>query len=174
MHAGRPEGRSYCGDKLLSSGLRRRFGFFVSDAIEAISHSNIKLAWPRNLQAELMKLSAAGDFVKRGFIRPVSNQVVALLIVNDALDAGIQVVIVTKGESAGLLGQIVQTILRLKKVCSTITQTLLDLLSAHPRGGVGGCQGKSLQATSIHCIDEHGSSIGQIGELSQRRQHSHA
>ena len=110
-----PKGRSDCADKLLGPGLWRWFGFFVSDAKETISHSYIKLAWPRNLQAELMKLSAARHFVKRCFIWPVSNQVVALLIVNDALDACIQVVIVAKGQSAGLLGQIIQTTLATQK-----------------------------------------------------------
>ena len=85
-----------------------------------------------HLDADLVKWRDAARGAKRRRLGDVTEQVIALLIVEDAADAAIQIIRVVNEEAAGLLGKIIQARLRIDKEIPALLNHVVDLTRVQP------------------------------------------
>src|SRR5258708_322069 len=101
-----------------------------------------------------MKASLSGYGIERRLVRPVTDQVVSLLVVEYFSYARGQIVGVVNKEAAGLPGQVIQTFLRIKEILMPAGETGFELGRRHLAGLVRRRQAEGLQASRIHGVDD--------------------
>src|SRR3977135_1905946 len=104
--------RSDSGQQLLGSGFFRGFDFLLANSKEAFAHAHIEFSRTRYFEREVVKFVLAAFRIERGFVRTIADQIVTALVIQDALNATAEIIRIPDRESAGLLREIVQTILR--------------------------------------------------------------
>src|SRR6266404_403025 len=110
--------------------------------------------------------------VKRRVVGPVGKQIVTTLIVEHLSDTRGEVVVIVNEEPAGLLSQVVQTVLRVKELGMAIGQPTFNLLHRLIVGVVRGGEPKRLQPACVHRVDHHGGAISKIRNPAEEFQHS--
>ncbi len=114
MDSGRAKRRGQGADQLLRQRARPPLCVFVAVAKKAVAHTHVELARTRDFQCQFVKRAPAGLGIEGRVVRPIADQVIALLIFHHAPNADAQVIRVADRNSPGLLRQEIETLLCFK------------------------------------------------------------
>jgi hypothetical protein len=114
-----------------------------------------------------MKAATPRRRIKSGFVGAIADQVVAFLIFKDAPETSAQVVCVVNEHPAGLLGQVIEPVLRFEVEAAAVAQDALKLIERVTRSVVSRRQAERLQAARVHRVDDDRRTIGEVSQTAQ-------
>src|SRR2546421_10772687 len=95
-----------------------------------------------------------------------------MLIVEHALDAARQIVVVLEEDAAGLLGEIVEAVLRLEVTGLAVSERLAYLAAGLALKVVRAGRAERLQAARVHRVDDDRRAVRQIDQPAHRFEHA--
>src|SRR5258707_12126942 len=138
MDSVRAKRRGQGADQLLRQRARCLPRVIVPTANKAVALTTVELSRRRGLQPQFMKRAPSGFGIEGRRVRPVADQVIALLIFHHAPNAATQVVGVADRNSPSLLRQEIKTLLRFKRDVATIAKLLFEILRTTTAGWILG------------------------------------
>src|SRR5207237_3992129 len=148
-------------------GLRR----FVGETIKAVARAHTQ-ARALHLHVDLREAAPARRSVDLAGFGPIADEIKALLIVERALDAARQVVVVLEEDAAGLLREIVEAVLRLEVARRAVVNRRAYLLPVAPLEIVLRRGRQRGQAARVHRVDDYRGAVGEIDQAAHGFEHA--
>src|SRR5947207_12882873 len=131
----------------------------IRDAIKTIPHPDVEAARTSDVQSQLVKRAHTSFSIEGRFVGPITDQVIAFLVVDNTADAATQVVAIPDCHAAGFLRQIVESLLLVEVSLPPASQLFFKYVwrTIEERQGqiVGRSQLQRLQPACIHCVDHY-------------------